>query len=86
VAEVIPFPKSDIAAFDPETINILSDAFESAWGRIKMSNSRFARAGYANPARELVAKRIIETAQRGEREQGRLTDNAVEFFLANYRA
>jgi hypothetical protein len=84
-AEVIPFPKPDIADFDPDTVNILSEAFESAWSKIKASNSRFARAGYANMARELVAKRIIEIARKGERGPARLTDNAVDFFLASYQ-
>jgi hypothetical protein len=30
-------------SFDPETVNLLSDAFESAWQRVRTSGNRLAR-------------------------------------------
>jgi hypothetical protein len=84
MAQILPFLSSNVG-FDPETINILSNAFEDAWRRIEASNSRLARPAYANAGREVVAKHIIEMAQRGEREPVKLTDSAVAFLAANYK-
>jgi len=73
-------------SFDPRTVNLLSDAFESAWQRIQTSGNRLARPGYANVMREVMAKHIIYLAQRGERNEAELSDSAVRFFTANYKA
>jgi hypothetical protein len=74
------------AVFDPETIAVLSSAFENAWRRIEASGNCFARPAYANATREVVAKYIIDIAQRGERDPGKLSDGAVEFLTQNYGA
>ena len=47
-------------SFDPETLNLLSDAFEDAWLKIQRSGNRLARPGYANVMREVMAKHIIQ--------------------------
>jgi hypothetical protein len=47
------------ASFDPETLNLLSDAFEDAWLKIQTSGNRLARPGYANVMREVMAKHIF---------------------------
>jgi hypothetical protein len=73
------------AAFDPETVAVLGSAFENAWQRIQASGNHFARPSYANGTREVIAKYIIDMAQRGERDPGKLSDGAVEFLTANYR-
>jgi hypothetical protein len=70
--------------FDPEFIQVLASAFDDAWNRIEESGSRFARPGYARAMREVIAKRIIETAQRGVKDKSDLGDDAVQFFTANY--
>jgi hypothetical protein len=64
MAQVIP---SD-ASFDPETVNLLSDAFEQAWRKVQTSGNRLARPGYANVMREVMAKHIFNLAEYGERE------------------
>jgi hypothetical protein len=74
------------ASFDPETLNLLSDAFEDAWLKIRTSGNRLARPGYANVMREVMAKHIIHLAQRGERDEIALSNSAVDFFTANYKA
>jgi hypothetical protein len=84
MTQILPFLSSN-DAFDPETVTILSVAFEDAWRRIEASNSRFARPGYATATRELVAKHIIQMAQGGERDSIKLSDSAVEFLAANYK-
>jgi len=80
---IVPFLAN--ASFDPEAVEILSAAFDDAWAQIRQSGSTFARSAYARGAREVVAKRIIEMAQRGERDRQRLCESAVKFLAQNYR-
>jgi hypothetical protein len=70
--------------FDPETIQVLASALDDAWYRIEKSGSRFARPAYARAMREVLAKRIIESAQRGEMDKLKLAADAVKFLAANY--
>ena len=71
-------------AFDPELIEVLASTLDDAWNRIEKSGSRFARPGYPRAMRELVARRVIETAQQGVKDLIELAEDAVEFFSANY--
>ncbi len=72
-------------SFDPEAVAILSAAFDEAWERVKESGSTFARPAYARGAREVLAKCIIEMAQRGERDRGQLSAAAVTYLAENYK-
>jgi hypothetical protein len=72
------------SAFDPEIIEILVTAYENAWGKIEQSGSAFASPRYRRAAQEIVAKRIIEMAQHGEREPTRLADDAVAYLSRSY--
>ena len=72
------------SAFDPEIIEILVAAYEDAWKKIEQSGSAFASPRYRRAAQEIVAKRIIEVAQRGEREPARLADDAVAYLARSY--
>ena len=78
------FVRSESAVFDPETVQILACALDDAWARIEKAGSRYARPGYSRAMREVVAKRIIEMAQRGVRDQEQLAADAVKFISANY--
>ncbi len=71
-------------AFGPEAIDTLSRAVDEAWEKIKKSGSRFAKPGYAGVAREIVARRIFELAQAGERDYDKLSADAVRFLTMNY--
>jgi hypothetical protein len=73
------------SSFDPETVEVLSGAFDDAWLTIKRSDSTLARPAYERGAREILAKRIIELAQRGERDRRNLSDSAVQFLAQNYK-
>ena len=64
MVEILEFVQTQ-TALDPELIQVLGSALENAWDRIEESGSRFARPGYSRAMREVIAKRIIETAQRG---------------------
>jgi len=59
------------SAFGPDDIKVLSDAFDSALRELKLVDRR-------DPATELIAKRIIELAQRGERDPDRLREYGVK--------
>ena len=72
------------SVFDPEDIEILASALEDAWGKVQKSGSRFARPGYARAIREVLAKRIVEKAQRGEKDNRKLAADALKFLATNY--
>jgi hypothetical protein len=73
-------------SFDPETLSLLSGAFENAWQRVQASGNQLARPGYADVMREVMAKHILNLAQHGERDEAELSDSAVRFFTTNYKA
>ena len=72
------------SAFDPEAIQTLASALEDAWRAVQKSGSRFARPAYARAIREVLAKRIIEVAQRGEKDKRKLAADALKFVATNY--
>ena len=53
-------------AFGPDEITVLTSAFEDALRRLRLADR-------ADPATEVVAKKIIELAQQGERDPTRLS-------------
>jgi len=59
------------SAFGPKEIEVLSSAFEAALRELKLVDR-------SDPATELIAKRIIELAQQGERDPARLREGAVK--------
>jgi hypothetical protein len=71
-------------AFDPEFIEKLVSAYEDAWQRLEKSGSTFASPRYRRAAQEIIAKRIIEMAQRGEREPDQLAEDAVAYLSRSY--
>jgi hypothetical protein len=71
-------------AFTPETIQILAVALDEAWERLRQSGSRLVRPAYSRAMREVVAKRIIEMAQRGVQERETLVEDAMHFVTTNY--
>ncbi len=77
---IIPLLRSGF--FDPEATKILTAAYDTAWQMLKTSGNVLAADYRAASTRELLAKRIIETARQGERDPIRLVDDAL-FHLAN---
>ena len=74
---VIPFAEN--RAFDPETVHLLAAAFENAWKSLTARGDRFADPLKAAHSRDVLAKHIIELAQRGERDSIRLCDGALAY-------
>ncbi len=72
------------SAFEPEMIETLVSVYEKAWQRVEQSGSKLASPAYRRPAQEILAKRIIEMAQRGERNPADLADDAVAFLERSY--
>ena len=72
------------SAFDPEFIETLVSAYENAWQNVENSGSAFASPRYRRAAQEIVAKRIIDLAQRGERDPKRLAEDAVAYLARSY--
>ena len=72
------------SAFEPETIETLVSVFESAWRTVEESGSKLASPAYKRAAQEIIAKRIIEMAQRGERNPVTLATDAVAYLDRSY--
>ena len=68
--------------FNPKTTKSLTAAFDTAWQILKTSGSTLTADYQSASTRELLAKRIIETGRRGERDPIRLVDDALAH-LAN---
>ena len=58
-------------AFDSETTRLLGLAFEAAWNKVETSVA-FTNPAEAASLRELLARRLVELARRGERDHDRL--------------
>jgi len=72
------------SAFEPKTIDRLVAIFAAAWRKVEPSGSKLAAPAHRRAAQEILAKRIIEMAQRGERDAGRLADDAVNYLQRAY--
>ena len=69
---------------EPERISsdltpILTTAFDNSWAKFKASGSALAGQGGALSTRDLLAKRIIKTAENGERDTNRLVDDGIAY-------
>ena len=58
--------------FDPETVRLMGLAFEMALASLRPAPD------YTDPVREVIARKIIELAEAGERDTERLSDGALE--------
>lgn len=65
--------------FSPEMTRTLAMAFDRAWDQFRSSGHPLADANCAAATRALLAKRIIETAQTGEKRADRLAKDGVEY-------
>jgi hypothetical protein len=63
------------SAFEPDRIEVMSAAFQQACRELGLAETE-------DPLRELVARKIIECAQTGERDQARLCDCALKAIRA----
>ena len=82
MVEILNFSRE--TAFTPENIQVLAAALDGAWERLRRSGSRLTRPAYSRAMREVVAKRIMEMAQRGVQDREALVADALRFVAANY--
>ena len=80
---IVPFLSQ--AAFEPEVITILVTAFEAAWASVEASGSTLASPRFKRAVQEILAKRIIEAAQRGERDAERLAADGLTYLTESYK-
>jgi hypothetical protein len=74
----LPFPsRADASAFDPESIQVLCDAFEDAWRALHTSGTTSHLGGQEEQTSEMLARYIIELAKLGERDPRRLREAAL---------
>jgi hypothetical protein len=69
----------DPNVFDPETVHIIIQAYDDAWKSLR--GSIFAAQHRAEETRQILARRVIEIAQRGERDPIYLRDGALDCFV-----
>ena len=58
-------------AFGPDEITVLTSAFDDVLRRLRLADR-------ADPATEVVARKIIELAQQGERDPTQLSERAIQ--------
>ena len=66
----------DSAAFDPAAVTALTNAYEEACAALRLIDR-------TDPLAEVVAKKIIEHAQRGERDPNRLREAVLRDLQTN---
>jgi hypothetical protein len=69
-----------VPVFDPDTIQILCEALDTAWQTVEIDNAAFKVDGNAARAREVLAKQIVDLAKLGERDPQRLVNGALARF------
>jgi hypothetical protein len=69
---MLRYLKDHPAAFDPDTIRVLSDALDDAWRQVEADKHNYKVDGHAEAARNALAKSIVDMAKRGERDPQRL--------------
>jgi hypothetical protein len=69
--------KDHPAAFDPDTISILSGGLDDAWRVVEATKVAFKVDGHTDSARQTLAKQIVEMAKQGERDRQRLIEGAL---------
>lgn len=67
----------DTGSFDPDAIRILVASLDDAWRSLKTSGASLTSDKRIEFARTILAKRIIESARRGERDKRRLSEDAL---------
>ena len=68
----------EIGVFDPDAVRILVASFDDAWRSLKTtSGASLTSDKRIELARTILAKRIIESARRGERDQRHLCEDAL---------
>jgi hypothetical protein len=70
------------AAFDDQTAIMLGESFDQVWDRVKASGSPLAAEDNAVLARTLLAQRIIDIAQSGERRRAVIMEQAVAYMAS----
>jgi hypothetical protein len=65
-------------ALDEECLHVVIQAYDRAWKQLQ--GSIFAAHPRAQETREILGRRIVEIARRGERDPVRMGDEAVASF------
>ena len=69
MATIIPFLRANKNAFDPEDLKAMSTALDDVCHALKLKDN--------DPAREVMAERIIDLARTGERSPAGLRDRVL---------
>jgi hypothetical protein len=67
------------AGLQPSETHILTEAFDRAWAKFKASGNPLAGDACAPSTRALLAKRMIETVGKGEKDPDCLIEDALTY-------
>jgi hypothetical protein len=81
VMPIVPLFAKD--AFDGAKTRLICDAFDGAWGLLQGVDSELVIPAKATAVREILAKRIIDMAQRGMVDMIELRDDALRHLRDN---
>jgi hypothetical protein len=70
-------PIARVRSFDPNTLQIMGIALDSAWYKLLVSGSALTASWRAEHTREALASQIVASAKLGERDVERLCDVAL---------
>jgi hypothetical protein len=76
-ATMLRYLKDHPQAFDPDTINFLTNVLEDAWQVVEANKTTFKVDGDASGARQALAKHIVDLAKQGERDRQVLIEGAL---------
>jgi hypothetical protein len=80
-----PSPFAGDGSFDPESIEVMTKAFDDAWQSLQASGVKFD-SGQVDAVRDMPAKCIVEMAKRGERDHRRLRDACLAHLAKKWGA
>ena len=77
------FRTPQYGSFDTRAFEVLAFAFEDAWRSLEPGGVRLYVEGDEDLIREILARRIVDAAQQGERDPRRLRAKALHHIAIN---
>jgi hypothetical protein len=72
-------PFRSVRSFEPDTLQIMGVALDTAWYQLMVSGSVLAASWRAEHTREMLASQIVVSALAGERDVDHLRDDALAY-------
>jgi hypothetical protein len=77
----MPFRDENISAFGPDDLEILTAAFNDAWGQLATTDGRIASEDQAELLKRRLAKCILACAAQAQLDRAKLTEDGLKVFF-----